>query len=118
MTLSVTYFEWKKAWENKDFDKYISFYSKSFRWEGGGLREWINYKRRNILTKNYIKVNISRLTILAYRDDLKEEPTYYVVEFLQEYKSDTYSDKGIKRMYVIKEDGKLKILSEEFQKIE
>jgi len=111
-------FEWKNAWENKDFDKYISFYSKNFRWEGGGLREWINYKRRNILTKNYIKVNISHLTILAYRDELKEEPTYYVVEFLQEYKSDTYSDKGIKRMYVIKEDGKLKILSEEFQKIE
>lgn len=111
-------FEWKKAWENKDFDKYISFYSKSFRWEGGGLREWINYKRRTILTKKYIKVDISQLTILAYRDELKEEPTYYVVEFLQEYKSDTYSDKGIKRMYVIKEDGKLKILSEEFKKIE
>ncbi|WP_461830052.1 L,D-transpeptidase Cds6 family protein [Aquifex sp.] len=109
--------EWKTAWENKDFDKYISFYSSHFKWKGGGFREWVEYKRRTVLGKKYIKVKISRLTILAFREGLKDEPTYYVAEFFQEYDSDTYSDKGIKRMYILKEGGKLKILAEEFQEI-
>ncbi len=110
--------EWKKAWESKNFKKYISFYSEYFKWKGGGLREWINYKRKTVLGKKFIKVRISRLTILAFRKGLSDEPTYYVAEFFQEYNSDTYSDKGIKRIYIVRENGKLKILSEEFYKID
>ena len=109
--------EWKNAWENKDFEKYISFYSKHFKWKGGGLKEWIDYKKRTVLKKKFIKVKISRLTIMAYREALNEEPLYYVAEFFQEYNSDSYSDKGMKRMYILREDGKLKIIAEEFQKI-
>ena len=111
-------FEWKKAWEEKDFDKYISFYSKHFKWKGGGIRDWIRYKERTVLGKKYIKVEISNLTILAFREGLEGEAAYYVVEFVQRYESDTYSDKGIKRMYILKENGGLKILSEEFKKLE
>jgi len=106
--------EWKKAWERKDFEKFISFYSRNFRWKGGGLREWRNYKRRTILSKRYIKVDISNLTVLAFAKNGDELPRYYVVEFFQEYNSDSYTDKGIKRMYIVREKGQLKILSEEF----
>ena len=109
--------EWKTAWEEKDFNKYISFYSKHFKWKGGGLKEWIDYKRRTVLGKKFIKVKISRLTIMAYREGLSKEPSYYVAEFFQEYNSDSYADKGVKRMYILKENGKLKILAEEFQEI-
>ena len=110
-------FTWKKAWENKEFDKYISFYSQNFKWKGGGLKEWVAYKQRTVLGKKFIKVKISHLTILAFRENLNDKPTYYVAEFLQEYTSDTYSDRGIKRIYILNEKGKLKILAEEFKKI-
>lgn len=110
--------EWKKAWEIKDFKKYISFYSPHFTWEKGGFKEWVGYKRITVLGKKFIKVKISHLTILAFREGLNKEPSYYVAEFFQEYTSDTYSDKGIKRLYILKENGKLKILAEEFKKLE
>ncbi|GAB6066657.1 murein L,D-transpeptidase [Aquifex pyrophilus] len=105
---------WKRSWEKKDYDKFISFYSKNFRWKGGGLKEWKSYKRRTILTKKFIRVKISNLTVLAFSKIGDRRPRYYLVEFLQEYNSDTYSDRGIKRMYIVKEGESLKILSEEF----
>ncbi|AAC06531.1 L,D-transpeptidase family protein [Aquifex aeolicus] len=105
---------WKNAWEKKDLNRFISFYSKHFRWKGGGLKEWKDYKKRTILSKKFIKVDISNLSILAFSKLGDDEPRYYVIEFYQKYRSDTYSDEGIKRMYVVKEDGKLKVLSEEF----
>ena len=107
-------YDWKNAWENKDFEKYISLYSKKFRWKGGGFKEWKKYKKRVILSKKFIKIKISELTILAYREGLEKEPRYYVAEFLQEYTSDKYSDKGIKRLYIVKESADFKIISEEF----
>lgn len=105
---------WKEAWERKDLNKFISFYSKHFTWKGGGLKEWKAYKRRTILSKKFIKVDISNLSILAFSKMGDENPRYYLVEFYQRYESDSYSDEGVKRMYVVREDGKLKILSEEF----
>ncbi|NPB06706.1 MAG: L,D-transpeptidase family protein [Aquificae bacterium] len=108
---------WEKAWEEKDLERYLSFYSESFRWKGGGKDEWRRYKRRTILSKKFIKVEIKDLTVLAFAKKGQKEPLYYLVEFFQEYESDSYADKGIKRMYIVKEGRKLKILSEEFQEV-
>ena len=105
---------WRKAWEKKDFNKYISFYSKKFRWKGGDINSWKRYKRRTVLGKKYIDVDIEDITILAFSKHGSEEPLYYVAEFLQTYRSNNYSDKGIKRLYIAKEEGRLKILAEEF----
>lgn len=106
--------EWKRSWEQKDIKKFFSFYSKRFTWKGGGLREWKRYKKKVILPRKFIRVSIDDLTILAFRRGLSEEVEYYVAEFFQRYRSDVYSDEGIKRLYIIKENGKLRILKEEF----
>ncbi len=105
---------WRRAWEEKDFNKYISFYSKRFRWKGGDINGWKRYKRRTVLGKKYIDVDIENITILAFSKHGSKEPLYYVAEFLQTYRSNNYSDKGIKRLYIAKEEGRLKILAEEF----
>ncbi len=105
---------WEQSWEEKDLDRFISFYSDDFRWKGGGIRAWERYKRRTILGKKYIKVDIKDLTILAFTKDGSSEVTYYVAEFFQKYRSDTYKDEGIKRLYIANEGGELKIISEEF----
>ncbi|RUM32049.1 MAG: hypothetical protein DSY42_01835, partial [Aquifex sp.] len=52
---------------------------------------------------------LHRCELIWTRDD-----NTYFVEFFQEYNSDSYADKGIKRMYIVREKGQLKILSEEF----
>ncbi len=106
--------EWERNWESKDYKAYISKYSENFTWKGGGLEEWKSYKKRVILNKKRIEVDIEDLTLLAFRRGLSEEVEYYVAEFLQRYSSDTYSDVGIKRLYILKENGELKILREEF----
>jgi len=108
---------WEEAWESKDLEKFLSFYSESFRWKGGGKKEWRDYKRRTILSKKFIKVEVKDLTVLAFAKRGQKEPLYYLVEFFQEYRSDTYADKGVKRMYIVKEGKDLKIISEEFQEV-
>ncbi|MDQ7038693.1 MAG: L,D-transpeptidase family protein [Aquificota bacterium] len=106
--------EWRRSWERKDVERFLSFYSERFTWKGGGLREWRRYKRRVIVPRKFIRVSIDNMTILAFRRGLSDDVEYYVAEFFQSYRSDVYSDRGIKRLYIIKENGKLKILKEEF----
>ncbi len=108
--------EWERSWESKDYERYISMYSQNFTWERGGISQWRSYKRRVILNKKEIKVDIKDLTLLAFRRGISDRVEYYVAEFFQEYSSDSYSDKGIKRLYIIREGDKLKILREEFQR--
>ena len=107
--------EWERSWEEKDVERFLSFYSDRFTWKGGGIKEWRDYKRRVIGNKRWIDVKIENLTVLAFRRGLSEEAEYYVAEFRQVYRSDRYSDEGIKRLYIIKEGKKLKILREEFR---
>lgn len=106
--------EWKESWEEKDVERYLSFYSDKFRWKRGGIREWRRYKKRVISNKEFIEVKIDDLTILAFRRGLSKEVEYYLAEFRQSYRSDKFSDLGIKRLYIIKEGDGLRILEEEF----
>lgn len=105
---------WEESWESRDLDAYLSHYSREFVWKRGGFREWKRYKRRVILNKKRIEVRVEDLTVVAFRRGLSPEAEYYVAEFRQTYLSDTYRDRGIKRLYITKEGGKLKILAEEF----
>ena len=107
---------WEESWEKKDLKKYLSHYSRKFTWKRGGFREWERYKRRVILNKKNIEVEIKDLTLLAFRRGLSKEVEYYVAEFYQVYRSDSYSDRGLKRLYIIKDGGRLKILREEFER--
>ena len=107
---------WVKSWEDRNVDTYLSLYSDRFTWKRGGYKSWERYKRRVILSKKKIDVDIKDLTVLAFRRGLSEDIEYYVAEFVQVYRSDTYADRGFKRLYIIKENGKLKILKEEFRK--
>ncbi len=106
---------WKEAWEKKDLKTFLSLYSERFRWKGGGIREWKRYKRKVILPRKFIEVDIDDLTVVAFRRGLDKNVEYYVAEFRQKYSSDVYSDEGIKRLYIIKEEGRLKIVGEEFR---
>ena len=106
---------WERDWESKNFESFIDRYSKKFRWKRGGFKNWERYKRRVILSKDFIEVEIKDLTVVAFlKDDDGKKREYYVAEFRQSYRSNSYSDKGLKRLYIIREGDKLRIISEEF----
>ena len=105
---------WKKAWENtpQDISEYLSLYSKNFVWKKGGYKEWVRYKTRITKYKKWIRIKLSDIT--ATKDGrLLQFGNIYVVSFKLDYRSNNFSSKGRKLLYVIKEGQQWKILGEE-----
>jgi len=102
--------EWKKEWENKDTEKYISFYDEKFYSKGKNKQEWERYKERINRNKKYIKIKLSDIQILPYG---KTSFGYvYVAFFKQYYNSSNFSGKTYKILYFVKRKDGWKILSE------
>lgn len=107
-------FKWKKAWEEtpKDIGPYLDCYSKNFVWAKGDYRSWEEYKRRITKFKRWIEIELSDIT--AARDGrLLEFGNLYTVRLKVNYSSNNFNSVSNKILYVIKEDGRWKILGEE-----
>ena len=93
-------------------EEYISCYSKDFKAQGMDRQRWKNLK--SVLYKKYknIKVNITNAEI-----NIKDGGKRAEVSFLQQYQSDQYGDKGLKRLLLKKEEGKWKIVSEKWNSL-
>lgn len=100
--------DWKSAWENKDIDAYMTFYSKQFKSQKMNWQQWRRYKTN--LNNNYkwIRVKVENLNIVWYN-------TQAIITFTQNYSSNSHSDIGKKYLYVHKEKEKLKIIGEEWR---
>jgi murein L,D-transpeptidase YafK len=98
--------EWASAWMSKDAEKYLSFYSTNFYSRKMNYEQWRKYKTR--LSKNYkfIDVKINNLRLFRHNK-------YAVALFEQEYKSDRYQTRGLKRLYLVGPEDKAQILAEE-----
>lgn len=101
---------WRKAWESKDIDKYIEFYDENFFSDGKNKSGWKAYKEKINKKKKYIKVDISDLQILPYKETKFGYMT--VAFFKQNYKSDNFSSKTRKILYLVKRNGNWKIICE------
>ncbi len=86
---------WRRAWESLDTDHYLSFYAEDFRFEGMDRMAFAEHKRRVNSHKKSIQVGLSDLSILKYPDQAE----LLLVEFEQDYRSDTYSSSGRKQLY-------------------
>lgn len=99
--------EWKRAWETKNLDRYMSLHSKRFQcrnldWEG-----WKNYKARLNQQYRTIQVTIETPMILKHKENL-------IVIFYQRYQSEKFRNEGTKRLYLTPEGGDYKIVGEEW----
>jgi tetratricopeptide (TPR) repeat protein len=105
--------EWRQAWEARDADRYLSFYSEAFSARGAGGNKdkaaWAAEKRDK-LKHGQPKVKISDLRVQKNDDIL-------VFSFVQDYRDRGYSDRGLKKLFVREEGGKLRIVSEEWRKL-
>lgn len=98
---------WSDAWSNQEVDRYLSFYSRSFRPSSGVSRaSWAAQRRERIETPGYIRIAVSGLEMDRVADDR------VVATFFQGYRSDRFNDEVRKRLELIWEDGAWRIARE------
>jgi len=98
---------WRTSWEQRDFDKYETAYSSEFYGNNKNLQKWLLYKKGQL--QYYDRVNISISNMRIFKVD-----EYYYIQYYQLFRSESYKDEGIKQLYIINEDGALKIISEKW----
>ena len=86
---------WASDWESLDFDRYIDHYSNEFSDGSKNYRQFAEHKRRVNGAKQFIDIDLNKLSIFSYPNN----PGLMVVSFEQDYKSNNYQSRGIKRQY-------------------
>lgn len=104
---------WVATWSGKSIDSYMDHYHSDFSSAGKNKKQWKDYK--SVLAKKYKSINITSDDVLYYR-----HPKYSVITFTQDYRSTLMNGApglksvGTKILYIAEEEGKLKIISENF----
>ena len=97
------------AGESRNVGSYLSHYSKDYTGLGKNYDSWVEYKSRIIPTKKFIKVDLSNKSVFVYPEPIN----IMVVTFMQDYSSDTFRKKFLKRQYwKMEQDGKWRIIFE------
>ncbi|HUU72816.1 MAG TPA: L,D-transpeptidase family protein [Burkholderiales bacterium] len=100
--------QWRRDWESRETEAYLTHYSERFSANGTSLKQWSTRKQRVNAAKTWIKVGISDLSIVLYPGDT----SLAVVSFQQKYASNNLDNIMLKRQYWINEDNRWKILYE------
>jgi murein L,D-transpeptidase YafK len=98
---------WRNAWETRAADDFFQFYASSMTGESG--RGWATTKRRNILDKAWIRVELSEISLFLYPDDMA------YTEFRQNYASDKLGSHSRKQLFWRMEAGDWRIALEKAQ---
>ncbi len=102
--------QWRKDWESRDVELYLSHYSKDYEDLGEDYESWAKHKRRANPSKSSIKVDLDNTSILIYPDGTA---SVMVVTFMQNYSSDSFKHAYRKRQYwKMEEDGNWRIIFE------
>jgi len=99
---------WRRDWESRDTDRLLSHYSPSFRTQDQDFRQFREIKGRVNARKEWIKVDLDSLSLMLY----PERPDFALVSFVQDYRSNDFSNRTAKRQFWSRENGRWKILHE------
>ncbi|RDU65448.1 murein L,D-transpeptidase family protein [Helicobacter sp. MIT 14-3879] len=105
-------FIWRDAWINNDLGLYLSFYDDNFiRFDGMRLKDFKEFKKR-VFTKDELKtIDFKEINISPYPNEDKKD--MYRITFLEDYMADGgYKFKGIKELYIVLNNDKMKIIIE------
>ena len=99
---------WRNDWESRDTEAYLTHYAREFSSADMSLTEWAAQKRRVNAGKEWIKLQVSDVSIFLYpgREELA------VVTFLQDYSSNNLANRMRKRQYWLREGSTWKIAYE------
>jgi lipopolysaccharide export system protein LptA len=101
---------WLRAWESKDLDAFMGCYSRKFRsgkWDWSG---WRGHKAE--LNKKY-----QNIQVVAEGVQVVPREGGARVSFIQVYRADSYGDRGRKQLDLVQEDGRWKIISENWSQM-
>lgn len=105
--------QWRQAWEGRNLDAYMGFYSEAFvaRGKKGAQdkRDWRANKRKKF-GRGSIHVTISDVRI-------EEREGLIIFSFVQDFRHGGYQDHGMKKLFVRDEGGHLRIVSEEWHRL-
>jgi len=97
---------WASAWEKKNISTYISFYSMNYKGTKNHRGAWEASRQRAFKNNKNISIKLSNIHTHNKGKNRVE------VNFTQEYKSDGYTDTGIKELIVEKKGADWKIIKE------
>jgi len=100
---------WKRSWETKDLDQYMDCYSKNFRSQGKGWKQWREYKKNLNGRYRQIQVSLEDVKIMGTEGQR-------LVSFRQSYRSDRLKSVGQKSLNLRMEGNSWKILRESFSR--
>ena len=100
--------DWLDAWQKKDINRYLSWYHPEFRYKDMDLVKYRAYKEE--LTQKYDNISIG-----VDQMKIKVEGKRAWVTFVQDYRSDQYSDYGLKTLVLYKNGNGWQIRKETWQ---
>ena len=101
---------WIHAWEKEKIDTYMDCYSKSFFSQKMNWQQWKDHKQEINDSNKMIRVTVEKPEIVINGNKA-------TVSFIQKYVSDTYTDYGLKRLSLRKENQQWKIIKEGWEAI-
>ncbi len=99
--------EWRKSWEDKDIDKYMSFYSRKFKSGWKDWEKWRSYKKQLAGKYNRIEVDVNDLNLFSYDGVI-------IASFEQDYRTPSFDSVGTKKLYLTQNSTEWKIIAETF----
>ncbi len=102
---------WRQNWEKADLQAYLAMYSDNFWTRRYNKQSWADYKKRVFSGKKSQKIDLSDISILSYPEQRDNAPMV-VANFVQHYRSNNFNGNLHKRLYMVKEGGKWKVLYE------
>jgi murein L,D-transpeptidase YafK len=98
---------WRTAWQDRDIERYMSFYNRNFSSGGKNWREWKKNKSRIADKINHIIVDVDDLRLLT-------ADGVVLATFKQTYSTPEFTTRGKKMLYLTKNSDQWKILVETF----
>ena len=103
-------FAWGEAWQNRDIDTYMSFYSPRFQSKGRDFERWREKKAEVFQQVSSIQVEISDLWVFI-------EGKQAVASFILRYRHPMFADIGEKTLIMVDDGFAWQIVSEEWKPI-
>jgi len=94
---------WRKDWESRDSDAYLSHYHKAFKTLKHDYSSWASYKRRVNGSKKFIKVALSNIKVIPSTEKLQQGEAVLVI-FNQRYQSSNFNAVSRKQLYMAREN--------------
>jgi len=102
--------DWKMAWESRDTERYLRFYSNIFvSSDGKEFKSFREYKHRVNGSKKFIQLQIENKSFLLSRKDVGYNA---ILRINQDYRSDNFKSFTRKVLYLREEQGAWKIIGD------